>query len=442
MMILLVAFVLALQVPFVRGQCTVDDIQMKEDFNPYHFEGKWYLISMTRLWGINFSPQNFTNSTGRTSWGDNANKFFGRWNKNNNGSSWWSNRRRNKNGGMNRGRGGDSWAEANQEQPFTRSTTGNPKEKTMDREGWLRKSDETAVPTRNSTDWPMKFPGGNRGVSPNEGDGSGDPQNARFGNRTRNGSWTQVSDRYPARGTTPSERRQKGWSRPMGRMSKGFKEVFDPKNFQMETYVRDDSNIDMFIVAEFFGRCIFTKGQGSIVNPRNTAKIEVNFPVRWFLPCQPFWIVDTDYEGYSVVYFCLEILADGTCDPESATVWTFNRKLTGHTKKETDQVNAALERLCVDEADLTVMSQTEYCPIEDENVQDQKNSKPTIHCNNADQQTLRITLDSPYSSESFGNNVYSFSPALFPSPAITFIALIVCFVLGKQHKTMILNNSV
>lgn len=182
-------------------------------------------------------------------------------------------------------------------------------------------------------------------------------------------------------------------------------------------------------VVEIFGHCSFTNGQGDITDPRNSAKLAVNFPVKWFLPCQPFWIIDTDYVGYSVAYFCLRILDDGTCDPEAVTVWTFNRKLTGHSEQEMEKVRVATKEVCVDETELTTMTQTGYCPIEDEHVQTQRNLKPTIHCNNADQQVLRITLDSPYGSVPRNEALTrSFSPTVLPSRWITYVAL--AFVFG------------
>ncbi|XP_060072235.1 uncharacterized protein LOC132552109 [Ylistrum balloti] len=443
-MLLWVSILLVIRFSFVGGQCKVEDIQLKEDFDPYQFEGKWFLVSMTRLWGIDFSPRNFTNSTGRTSWGDNANKFFGRWSRGKNGSRSWGHwRRRGDNGtvpndvthrpgsmggqssrrswGTRMSRGDDLFSTRQGESP----TESSYPQGSETREGWLRKSDGTAVPTGSPTGKPRRPPGGRRSPSPTDG--------------TQQGSWPRGSMGSSSRTTTSAGRRQRFWSSPTSAMSRRFQEVFNPKNFQMETAVRDDSNIDMFIVGEFFGRCIFTKGQGSIVDARNTAKLEVNFPVRWFLPCQPFWIVDTDYVGYSVVYFCLEILDDGTCDPDSATVWTFNRKLTGHNEMEMDMVKKVMTRLCVEETALTPMRQTEYCPIEDENVQNQRNSKPTIHCNNADQRSLRIALDSTYNTVSSRNNAaqrHSLSPKIIPS--LRLITLLVSFLLCKSKSFLFL----
>ncbi|XP_021347478.1 uncharacterized protein LOC110446593 [Mizuhopecten yessoensis] len=444
-MIALAVFVLVLLFPCVEGNCKVDEILLKEDFDPYQFEGKWYLVSMTRLWGMDFSPRNFSESTGRTSWGDNANKFFGRWSRGKNGSNWGDWRRRGGNGtslsdatrrpGSTGGRNtrgpwgtegaqGGRWSGMRQGESSTGTTSGYP-QRSSNGEEWLRNANGTDTPT----DIPMRPPGGRGNPPPRDG--------------VKQGGWPDRSGGPPRRNTTPPDRRHRDWSNPRSAMSRRFKKVFRPKNFQLQTAVREDSNIDMFIVGEFFGRCIFTKGQGSITNPRNTAKLEVNFPVQWFLPCQPFWIVDTDYVGYSVVYFCLEVLDDGTCDPDSATVWTFNRKLTGHGEKEMDKVRKAMERLCIDEADLTAMNQTEYCPIEDENVQDQRNSKPTIHCNNADQQMLRIALDSPYDFLSSGNtaaSMRSFAPKRFPSLGLMFLTLLTCFLLLWKPKSIMLQK--
>lgn len=211
-----------LLLPFVNGKCKVDDIRVKEDFNPYHYEGKWYLVSLNRLWGIDFKPRNFS-KTGRTSWGDNANKFFGRWPNDNNTRSG---RKR----GQRRGRNGTAQGPNVSGGPDRSRTNGQT-------EGWMRgRGGKPEGNSHQDENWPNKSQGS---ASPNEipSENDSDLPNGRAGGQNGNGTRpSRVSRRRP--------RLSKG---SLAAIARKLVSSFHPNDFQMVFKVRDDSNIDMFM---------------------------------------------------------------------------------------------------------------------------------------------------------------------------------------------------
>lgn len=61
----------------------------------------------------------------------------------------------------------------------------------------------------------------------------------------------------------------------------------------------------------------------------------------------PYWVAKTDYDGYAVMYSCWQKLENGTCHPEYTYLWTLNRKPTGHTPAQMEEIKQAAADLCI-----------------------------------------------------------------------------------------------
>nr|XP_019918637.2 purpurin-like isoform X2 [Crassostrea gigas] len=73
-----------------------------------------------------------------------------------------------------------------------------------------------------------------------------------------------------------------------------------------------------------------------------------------------YWVVETDYTNYSVVYNCIQLNSDGTC--KSAMAWVYSR----HPNLSDDlraRVSHVIESLCLDEASFYKTTHNNGCSV-------------------------------------------------------------------------------
>ena len=76
----------------------------------------------------------------------------------------------------------------------------------------------------------------------------------------------------------------------------------------------------------------------------------------------PYWIIQTDYTGYSITYSCLKVASNGMCAPGHAIVATLNRKPTGHTPIQQAKIDSIVQRICFSPSELSIVGYDGRCP--------------------------------------------------------------------------------
>ena len=111
------------------------------------------------------------------------------------------------------------------------------------------------------------------------------------------------------------------------------------------------------------GTCLYQDEKGYFPEPeKHPAKFYVQFNT-WYIKTgwsNTFYVVDTDYTGYAVIYACREVFSNGKCNPSKAFVLTLNRVKEGHTQMELDKIDAVIPQLCVNKA-LQMIQHTGKC---------------------------------------------------------------------------------
>ncbi|NXI61149.1 APOD protein, partial [Anseranas semipalmata] len=102
------------------------------------------------------------------------------------------------------------------------------------------------------------------------------------------------------------------------------------------------------------GRVNQIEGEITYTNASEPAKLSVRFS--WLMPAAPYWVLDTDYENYSLVYSCTSVL--GLFHVEYAWILSRSRQLDSGTVEELKNV---LESNGIDTAKMTVTDQSN-CP--------------------------------------------------------------------------------
>ncbi|XP_071948896.1 retinol-binding protein 4-like [Antedon mediterranea] len=103
------------------------------------------------------------------------------------------------------------------------------------------------------------------------------------------------------------------------------------------------------------GECFKQKmiAQGILTDPsRREGKFRVNIGVAGLdqveATSDDYWVIETDYKSYAIVYSCQLYLADGTCSYNHTSVWMLSRTLTVQPAVYTRMVKL-LENLCISE---------------------------------------------------------------------------------------------
>ncbi|XP_041480848.1 uncharacterized protein LOC121428339 isoform X2 [Lytechinus variegatus] len=95
------------------------------------------------------------------------------------------------------------------------------------------------------------------------------------------------------------------------------------------------------------------------------AKIVVSFPLipeGYQVPqVVNYWVLDTDYDNYAIMYTCHRIKRDGTCDPLAMGLWILGRERQIQPRFWAT-VQRVIEEACVDQA--TVQANPAPCPQE------------------------------------------------------------------------------
>ncbi|XP_077870012.1 uncharacterized protein LOC100368303, partial [Saccoglossus kowalevskii] len=98
--------------------------------------------------------------------------------------------------------------------------------------------------------------------------------------------------------------------------------------------MRDDGNVSVTVSGIMSGPLCFDlelPGVGYIVDPQDSmAKwlVEMNIPGGFDIgDSGPYWIIETDYDRYAIVYGCNRVLEDGTCHRNHSSAWLMSRTL-------------------------------------------------------------------------------------------------------------------
>lgn len=94
-------------------------------------------------------------------------------------------------------------------------------------------------------------------------------------------------------------------------------------------------------------------GQAKIADPNEPAKLLVKFSANE--PEAPYWILDTDYDNYSLVFSCATFLAQ-----KFEIVWILSREKTLN-EKVVDVLKNTLESYNIDVSKFIIINQTN-CP--------------------------------------------------------------------------------
>lgn len=63
----------------------------------------------------------------------------------------------------------------------------------------------------------------------------------------------------------------------------------------------------------------------------------------------PYWVIDTDYTSYAVVYACFHVNAtSGTCDSNQVNAWVVGRDKTLSEAKMNASIALIEDQLCLD----------------------------------------------------------------------------------------------
>ncbi|XP_046567352.1 uncharacterized protein LOC124275743 [Haliotis rubra] len=72
----------------------------------------------------------------------------------------------------------------------------------------------------------------------------------------------------------------------------------------------------------------------------------------------PYWVVDTDYSGFAVMYGCLEV-NNSQCVSARSTVWSRRQTLAPRLQSRS---NTVVQMLCVNPAAFLLTSHKNACP--------------------------------------------------------------------------------
>ncbi|XP_074641365.1 apolipoprotein D-like [Tubulanus polymorphus] len=101
----------------------------------------------------------------------------------------------------------------------------------------------------------------------------------------------------------------------------------------------------------------YTKGKAVAPNKDIPAKLEVSFPVAGPFAKGKYWVLDTDYETYSVVYSCSADVKLAHAD----IVWILSRDRSGLSKATKEKIYALLKSQGIRTWPLNTIDQTN-CP--------------------------------------------------------------------------------
>merc|ERR1711860_63862 len=126
------------------------------------------------------------------------------------------------------------------------------------------------------------------------------------------------------------------------------------------TYTYDNSDNSIIVendgINKNTGKATYVKGKAAAPDSNVPAKLVVTFPTASRFAKGNYWVIDTDYENYSVVYSCNDIKL-----AHADIVWILSRDRKGLPEETTKKIYAKLESQGISTSLLGPIDQTN-CP--------------------------------------------------------------------------------
>ncbi|XP_071080818.1 uncharacterized protein [Haliotis cracherodii] len=134
---------------------------------------------------------------------------------------------------------------------------------------------------------------------------------------------------------------------PASELFQDYRHVFNP---------RGDGTLSAVITGRSKDGCFYRK---AIIVPSATAGKLTLKVLDGSADQFPYWVIDTDYINYAVMYGCLNVTSDGKCVAARSTVWSRGTTLA---RRFQYRVNTVLQALCVNPVAFLDTSHHHACP--------------------------------------------------------------------------------
>ncbi|XP_071081081.1 uncharacterized protein [Haliotis cracherodii] len=127
------------------------------------------------------------------------------------------------------------------------------------------------------------------------------------------------------------------------------------QDYQHEYVVGSDGQVSAFIRGRNKQGCFYREAimEQSETAGKFTLKVKGNSDDQY-----PYWVVDTDYSSYAVMYGCLK-MKNSECVSARSTVWSRRQTLSPRLQS---RANTILQMLCINPAAFLLTSQKNACP--------------------------------------------------------------------------------
>merc|ERR1711976_112558 len=106
--------------------------------------------------------------------------------------------------------------------------------------------------------------------------------------------------------------------------------------------LNEDGSVKVRNTGTLFGKAVDIYGSATVPDPKEPAKLVVKFFDGDTETIPNYWVVDTDYDNFSVVYSCRDI-ARGWFDVRSEIVWILTRDRNGVSEEQLEAIYEELE---------------------------------------------------------------------------------------------------
>ncbi|XP_046564058.1 uncharacterized protein LOC124272882 [Haliotis rubra] len=127
------------------------------------------------------------------------------------------------------------------------------------------------------------------------------------------------------------------------------------QDYQHEYILQEDGSLKGYIRGRTDKGCFYR--QASLTLSGTPGKLHFNV-TEGGSDNYPYWIVDTDYNNYAVMYGCLNVSTSGNCTRARSTVWSRRKSLAPNFQY---RANSFLQNLCVNPAAFLLTSQNNPC---------------------------------------------------------------------------------
>ncbi|XP_046343323.2 purpurin-like [Haliotis rufescens] len=127
------------------------------------------------------------------------------------------------------------------------------------------------------------------------------------------------------------------------------------QDYQHEYIIQEDGSLKGYIKGRTDKGCFYR--QVSLTSSETPGKLHFNL-TEGGSAYYPYWIVDTDYDNYAVMYGCLNVSTSGNCTAARSTVWSRRESLAPRFQY---RANTIVQNLCVNPAAFLLTSQKNAC---------------------------------------------------------------------------------